>query len=103
MNDQHFELMATLQEQRDQLARLVWMLAPEAYAEQRTLAVDRLVLVHDTIQHAIAYPKAVDLSALKWRITHNVALIERLNAAVVSMPTGDWQAVDAGLVAEGER
>lgn len=82
--NEHHTLMATLQAQRDDLARLVTIFAPEEYKTLRTEAVDRLDLTQSAIQHAILYPKSVDIPALKWRIGHNIALLERLNAAVIA-------------------
>lgn len=100
MTDQHFELMQTLQEQREQLARLVWILAPEAYAAQRTLAVDMLDETHQFLQDAIAHQDTSE-AALRFWADSNTYVIEKLNAAVVSMPAGDWAAANAALAAEG--
>lgn len=96
MNDQHFELMNTLQNQREQLARFVWLFAHDEYKHERTLAVDVLDETHQFLQDIISYRDTSEAMMMFW-VTHNTAVIERLNTALIAMPDAAWRESEAAL------
>lgn len=86
--------LRTLQQQRATFSRIVTLLSSDAYATERTEAVDALDWTQRVIHRLIKRRRNPLCEAVLANFTDlNTETLERLNAVIVAMPDATWQEV----------